>query len=163
MKYKVGDKVKIVQFTETYLDAPEETIGNVGTVDAIRLDQDDHIYRVTFENDPEGWNYKEDQLEHIVGMKNVQVKQLYVLWASDYGDQKLIPKDEYDKFIEDLKKAEMLFDNEVLYTAWEDRNPDRELELQQDIYNLIDQYDTLEGEELFVVLPNDVIKGDKDE
>ena len=92
----------------------------------------------------------------------IKVKQLYVLWASDYGDQKLIPKDEYDKFIEDLKKAEMLFDNEVLYTAWEDRNPDRELELQQDIYNLIDRYDTLEGEEVFVVLPNDVIKGDED-
>lgn len=63
MKYKVGDKVKIVQFTETYLDAPEETIGNVGTVDAIRLDQGDHIYRVTFEDDLEDWNYKEDQLK----------------------------------------------------------------------------------------------------
>ena len=33
MKYKVGDKVKVVQFTETYLDAPEKTIGNIGTVD----------------------------------------------------------------------------------------------------------------------------------
>ena len=88
-----------------------------------------------------------------------EVKQLCVLWTSDYGDKKLIPKDEYDKFIEDLKKAEMLFDNEVLYTAWEDRNPDRELELQQDIYDLIDKYDTLEGEEVFVVLPEDVIKG----
>ena len=92
----------------------------------------------------------------------IKVKQLYVLWTSDYGDKKLIPKDEYDKFIEDLKKVEMLFDNEVLYTAWEDRNPERELELQQDIYNLIDKYDTLEGEEVFVVLPDDVIKGDKD-
>ena len=91
----------------------------------------------------------------------IKVKQLYVLWTSDYGDQKLIPKDEYDKFIEDLKKAEMLFDNEVLYTAWEDRNPDRELELQQDIYNLIDKYNTLEGEEVFVVLQKDVIKGDE--
>ena len=93
----------------------------------------------------------------------IKVKQLYVLWESDYGDKKLIPKDEYDKFIEDLKKAEMLFDNEVLYTAWEDRNPDRELELQQDIHDLIDSYDTLEGEQVFVVLPEDVIKGDEDE
>lgn len=92
----------------------------------------------------------------------LKVKQLYVLWVSDYGDKKLIPKDEYDKFIEDLKKAEMLFDNEVLYTAWEDRNPDRELELQQDIYDLIDKYDTLEGEQVFVVLPDDVIKGDEE-
>ena len=91
-----------------------------------------------------------------------KVKQLYVLWTSDYGDKKLIPKDEYDKFIEDLKKAELLFENEVLCTAWEDRNPERELELQQDIYNLIDSYDTLEGDEVFVVLPKDIIKGEED-
>ena len=90
----------------------------------------------------------------------IKVKQLYVLWTSDYGDKKLIPKYEYDKFIEDLKKVEMLFDNEVLYTAWEDRNPERELELQQDIYNLIDSYDTLEGEEVFVVLHEDIIEGE---
>ena len=49
MKYKVGDKVKIVQFTETAIDAPEHTIGNIGTVVSIELDQGDHIYRVTFE------------------------------------------------------------------------------------------------------------------
>ena len=91
-----------------------------------------------------------------------KVKQLYVLWVSDEGDKKLIPKDEYLKFKEDLRKAELLFDNEVLYTAWEDRNPDRELELQQDIYNLIDKYNTLEGEEVFIVLPKDIIKGDED-
>lgn len=69
MKFKVGDKVVIVQFTETYLDAPEKTIGNIGTVDAIELDQGGHIYRVTFEDDLEGWNYKTDQLEHIEEMK----------------------------------------------------------------------------------------------
>ena len=32
--------------------------------------------------------------------------------------------------------------------------------LQQNIYDLIDQYDTLEGEEVFVVLPDDIIKGE---
>lgn len=71
MKFKVGDKVEIVQFTETHLDAPEETIGDVGIVDAIELDQGDHIYHVTFKNDPEGWNYKEDQLEHIEEKEDV--------------------------------------------------------------------------------------------
>ena len=30
MKYKVGDKVKVVQFTETTIDAPEYTVGNPG-------------------------------------------------------------------------------------------------------------------------------------
>lgn len=71
MKFKVGDKVEIVQFTETYLDAPEETIGGIGTVDAIELDQGDYIYYVTVEDDPKGWNYKEDQLKLVEEMKNV--------------------------------------------------------------------------------------------
>ena len=67
MKFKVGNKVEVVQFTETYLDAPEETVGDIGTVDAIELDQGDYIYHVTFEDDPEGWNYKENQLEIVKG------------------------------------------------------------------------------------------------
>jgi len=65
MKYKVGDKVKVVQFKERIIDAPKYTIGNIGTVDAIELDQGKHIYHVTFENDLEGWNYKECQLEYV--------------------------------------------------------------------------------------------------
>lgn len=89
-----------------------------------------------------------------------KVKQLYVLWVSDEGDKKLIPKDEYLKFKEDLREAELLLDNEVLYTPTEDQCEDRMYDLQQDIYDLIDQYDTLEGEEVFVVLPNDLIEGD---
>ena len=67
MKFKVGDKVEIVQFTETFSDAPEETVGDIGTVDAIELDQGDYIYHVTFEDYPEGWNYKEDQLKLVEG------------------------------------------------------------------------------------------------
>lgn len=67
MKYKVCDKVEVVQFTETFSDAPEETVGDIGTVDAIELDQGDYIYHVTFEDDPEGWNYKEDQLKLFEG------------------------------------------------------------------------------------------------
>ena len=65
MKYKVGDKVKVVKFKVRVIDAPKYTIGNIGTVDAIELDQGKHIYHVTFENDIEGWNYKECQLEHV--------------------------------------------------------------------------------------------------
>ena len=92
-----------------------------------------------------------------------KVKQLYVLWTSDDGDKKLIPNHEYDEFKSNLREAELLLDNEVLYTPTEDQCEDRMYELQQDIYDLIDQYVTLEGEELFVVLPNDVIKGEEDE
>lgn len=90
----------------------------------------------------------------------IKVKQLYVLWVSDDGDKKLIPNHEYDKFKSNLREAELLLDNEVLYTPTEDQCEDRIYELQQDIYDLIDQYDTLEGEEVFVVLSQDVIKGE---
>ena len=89
-----------------------------------------------------------------------KVKQLYVLWTSDDGDKKLIPYKEYDMFKSNLREVELLLDNEVLYTPTEDQCEDRILELSQDIYDLIDQYDTLEGEEVFVVLPQDVIKGE---
>lgn len=90
----------------------------------------------------------------------IKVKQLYVLWGSDDGDKKLIPNHEYDDFKSNLREAELLLDNEVLYTATEDQCEDRIYELQQDIYDLIDKYNTLEGEEVFIVLPNDIIKGD---
>ena len=67
MKFGIGDKVKVIEFTETVLDAPEETIGDVGEVNAIDLDQGDYLYHVTFQNDTEGWNYKETQLEIVKG------------------------------------------------------------------------------------------------
>ena len=90
----------------------------------------------------------------------IKVKQLYVLWTSDDGDKKLIPHKEYDEFKSNLREAELLLLNEVVYPPTEDQCEDRIYELQQDIYDLIDQYDTLEGEEVFVVLPQDVIKGE---
>lgn len=67
MKFGIGDKVKVIEFTETAIDAPEETIGDVGEVNAIDLDQGSYLYHVTFQNDPEGWNYKETQLEIVKG------------------------------------------------------------------------------------------------
>lgn len=87
----------------------------------------------------------------------IKVKQLYVLWTSDEGDKKLIPKQEYKNFISELGNLE----SELGYPlgGWDDRDKD---EVQQDIYDLIDKYDTLEGEEVFVVLPEDVIEGDED-
>lgn len=90
----------------------------------------------------------------------IEVKQLYVLWTSDDGDKKLIPNHEYAEFKSNLREAELRLDNEVLYTPIEDQCEDRIFELGQDIYDLIDRYDTLEGEEVFVVLPQDVIKGE---
>ena len=67
MKFEIGDKVKVIEFIETMLDAPVKTIGGVGEVNSIDLDQGDYLYNVAFQNDPEGWNYKENQLEIVKG------------------------------------------------------------------------------------------------
>lgn len=87
----------------------------------------------------------------------IKVKQLYVLWTSDEGDNKLIPEEEYKSFISELNELESELGFPV--GGWDDRDKD---EVQQDIYDLIDRYDTLEGEEVFVVLPEDILKGEED-
>ena len=88
----------------------------------------------------------------------IKVKQLYVLWESDDGDKKLIPKDDYKEFKSRLKTAEKNFDNYIMLTPFEDQDEDLVEELKCQIYDLIDEYDTLEGEEVFIVLLEDVIK-----
>ena len=84
-----------------------------------------------------------------------KVKQLYVLWESDDGDKKLIPKDEYEGFIAELDA--LVYELGFPLGGWDDRDKE---EVQQDIYDLIDNYDTLEGEEVYVVLSNDLIEGE---
>ena len=79
MKFEIGDKVKVIEFIEfieTMLDAPIETIGDVGEVNAIDLDQGDYLYHVTFQNDPEGWNYKETQLEIFKGEEDWTIQTI---------------------------------------------------------------------------------------
>ena len=87
----------------------------------------------------------------------IKVKQLYVLWESDFCDKKLIPKEDYKEFKSKLKTAEKNFDNYIMLTPFEDQDEDLIEELKCEIYDLIDEYDTLEGEEVFIVLPEDVI------
>ena len=90
----------------------------------------------------------------------IKVKQLYVLWVSDDGDKKLIPEDEIHLFRSCLKSLE----HEM--TMYRNHGSDMSIEkaegIEHQIWDLIDSYNTLEGEEVFVVLPDDVIKGDKD-
>lgn len=88
----------------------------------------------------------------------IKVKQLYVLWVSDGGDKKLIPKDEIHLFQSCLKSLE----HEM--TMYRNHGSDMSIEkaegIEHQIWDLIDSYNTLEGEEVFVVLPDDVIKGE---
>ena len=113
----------------------------------------------TLLNEWEDWDSVETTIEVLnKGGKMYKVKQLYVLWQSDDGDKKLIPKDEYHLFqstLEDLEHEMNIYRNHGSEMSIEKAEG-----VQQRIWNLIDSYGTLEGEEVFVVLPSDLIEGE---
>ena len=86
-----------------------------------------------------------------------KVKQLYVMWEDGDGNNKLIPKEEYQSFIDELNDLEL----ELGFPkgGWDDREKE---EVQQDIWDLLDSYENLEGELHYVVLENDLIEGEED-
>lgn len=88
----------------------------------------------------------------------IKVKQLFVLWVSDEGDKKLIPKDEFHLFQSTLKSLE--YEMTIYRKNGSDMSIEKAEGIEHDIWTLIDSYNTLEGEEVFVVLPDDVIKGE---
>ena len=82
-----------------------------------------------------------------------KVKQMYVIFDDDGGHKYLIPKDEYGTFDECLSRIEESYsehkDEDIYYDELDD---------------ILDAfaYQRLEGEEVFVVLSNDLIEGEKD-
>lgn len=88
----------------------------------------------------------------------IKVKQLYVLWVSDEGDKKLIPKDEFHLFQSTLKSLE--YEMTMYRNHGSDMSIEKAEGVEQQIWNLIDSYNTLEGEEVFVVLPDDIVEGE---
>lgn len=79
-----------------------------------------------------------------------------MLWTSDEGDKKLIPKSTYDYFLSNLAKAEKEFESYVMWTPFEYQDDERVFELRQNLYDLIDEQETLEGELVYVVKPQDI-------
>jgi len=81
-----------------------------------------------------------------------KVKQMYVIFDDAGGHKYLIPKDEYGAFIKCLSRIEESYsehkDEDIYYD-----------ELNDILEAFSDQ--RLEGEEVFVVLPDDLIKGEK--
>ena len=80
-----------------------------------------------------------------------KVKQLYVVFDDDSGRKYLIPKDEYGAFIKSLSRIEESFaeykDVDVYY---------------DELNDILDAFSDqrLEGEEVYVVLSNDLIEGE---
>lgn len=80
--------------------------------------------------------------------------KLYKTYSDDDGHTYLIPKDEFDKFVEDLEDLE----NDV------DCSSDYETEEQEDYYwnnvalrdDHFNKYERLEGEDYYVLLASDL-------
>ena len=89
---------------------------------------------------------------------NYKVKQLYIVWEDGDGHKYLIPKEECQSFLDELNDLE----SELGFPkgGWDDREKE---EVQQDIWDLLDSYENLEGELHYVVLENDLIEGEEGE
>ena len=80
-----------------------------------------------------------------------KVKQLYVVFDDDSGHKYLIPKDEYRRFEKALERIEESFD--------EHKDEDIYYDELNDILDAFSDQ-RLEGEEVYVVLSNDLIEGE---
>ena len=83
---------------------------------------------------------------------------LYSLYEDDDGHRYLIPINEELDFYKKLSDLEKKFDNYIILTPHEDTDYDLVDKMQQDIYDLLDKYDRLEGENYYVVLAEDLEK-----
>ena len=82
--------------------------------------------------------------------------KLYHVYDDGNGHRYLIPKDEYDSFVCKLNQAEYELDNYVMLTPLEDQDEYYVEELLEAVWTCFDDYETLEGEEHYVVLAKDL-------
>ena len=85
----------------------------------------------------------------------IKVKQLYVDVSDDYGHTYLIKREDIESFEKELKVLEDKLDFDFNYGKDDYYN---------DFQNLIEYFNakSLEGDEVFVVLSEDIIKGEED-
>ena len=85
--------------------------------------------------------------------------KLYRIYDDENGHRYLIPKDEYTSFVCKLNQAEYKLDNYVMTTPFEDQDEDYVEELLESVWSCFDDYETLEGEEYYVVLASELEEG----
>ena len=85
--------------------------------------------------------------------------KLYRVYVDGDGHRYLIPKDEYVSFVCKLNQSEYKLDNYVMGTPLEDQDEDYVEELLESVWSCFDDYETLEGEEYYVVLASELEEG----
>lgn len=87
---------------------------------------------------------------------NINPNKIYATYKDDDGHTYLIPYQESLEFFKELKELEERLDGYLLSTPFEHQDEDVVYEYQQDIYDLLDKYDRLEGENHYVILEEDL-------
>ena len=82
--------------------------------------------------------------------------KLYRIYEDGDGHRYLIPKDEYGSFVCKLNQAEHKLDSYVMGTPLEDQDEDYVEELLKAVWGCFDDYETLEGEDHYIVLAKDL-------
>lgn len=85
--------------------------------------------------------------------------KLYRIYEDGDGHKYLIPKDEYESFVCKLNQAEHKLDDYVMGTPPEDQDEDYVEELREAVWMCFDDYETIEGEEYYIVLARDLEEG----
>ena len=81
-----------------------------------------------------------------------KTEKLYVIYEDDSGHRHLIPKEDYKSFIKTVTKLEQ--DIEYCYSTYKE---DKVEFLQEELWDLLSNYETIEGETYYVVLPEDLV------
>lgn len=87
---------------------------------------------------------------------NINQNKIYATYEDDDGHTYLIPYQESLKFFKELDVLEKRLNGYILSTPFEHQDEDVVYEYQQDIYDLLDKYDRLEGESYYVILEEDL-------
>lgn len=82
--------------------------------------------------------------------------KLYHIYEDGDDHRYLIPKDEYDSFVCKLNQAEYELDNYLMETHIEYQDEAYVEELLKVVWGCFEDYETLEGEEYFVVLASEL-------
>lgn len=88
---------------------------------------------------------------------DINPNKIYATYEDDDGHTYLIPHQESLEFFKELNSLEKRLNGYILSTPFEHQDEDVVYEYQQDIYDLLDKYDRLEGESYYVILEEDII------
>lgn len=81
---------------------------------------------------------------------------VYTVYNDDYGHNLLIPAEEYKQFLENVNAITSMIDR--YYAHGSDMSKEKAEGLVQELWDILDNYDRLEGEDYYVILADEYDK-----